>query len=314
MSILPGSRKLPLRPVLPEKVDPKEERNLIWMWEELAKYINTIAVEVPFHDNNYNGNYGGYAPENIPIGTNFNNFLDGRYWEKINLPNLSAIATNNNVLCSVNNLSGSYDRLFAGYLFRPTIRPDANGLIEVIADVSNIAWNGNNAVNVEFHCGLLMTPSGLRTVTSAGAVGLDCASFLGFGGGGSNFNSAPTVNERWANNFVVREFTYSGGSWAANNNLYRTGKVRYYIDYDPARATAANRHLASAHAKLPNNANYVNLSATAGFDYHNSLGLRSIKGINFGVGMIVYMPATGNLCNFSGVINTFEVVKGVIWG
>jgi hypothetical protein len=48
MSVLAGGKKLPLRPILPEKLDPKIERDLIWMWEEIARFVNQNQMENGF--------------------------------------------------------------------------------------------------------------------------------------------------------------------------------------------------------------------------------------------------------------------------
>lgn len=53
-----GTRRLPLQPIFPERLDPRIEKTLRWMWEEQARYINSIAAEVEFHDNNFTGNFG----------------------------------------------------------------------------------------------------------------------------------------------------------------------------------------------------------------------------------------------------------------
>jgi hypothetical protein len=136
MSTLPGTRKMPLQPVFPETLDPKVERVLRWMWEEQAKYLNTLAVAIPFTDNNYNGNYeistgGGNIV--LPLG-NYSNFNDQNYWRPLYGVDYNMNIANNNLTIELkkngnNYSSGNTSRISqtAGVVFRPKLLLDANG-------------------------------------------------------------------------------------------------------------------------------------------------------------------------------------------
>jgi hypothetical protein len=55
MSVLPGDKKLPVQPYFVEELPPDQERNLRWMWEEIARFINNNAIGA------------GYVPGGIEI-------------------------------------------------------------------------------------------------------------------------------------------------------------------------------------------------------------------------------------------------------
>lgn len=130
MAVSPGTRKLPLQPTFPEQLDPKIERVMRWQWEELVRYINGIAVSVPFLDNNYTGNYeiGGKTFQQLPLG-NYNNFADPAEWLYMPCRYVNITLANGNMNCNV-TLNGvgnaSFPRHWGRIRFQHLLTPDEN--------------------------------------------------------------------------------------------------------------------------------------------------------------------------------------------
>jgi hypothetical protein len=43
MTVSPGDKKLPQQPLLPEIDDPKTVKNIRWVWEEIARFLNSVS-------------------------------------------------------------------------------------------------------------------------------------------------------------------------------------------------------------------------------------------------------------------------------
>jgi len=308
MSDLPGTRKLPQQPIFPEKLDPKIERVMRWQWEEIARYINTLAVAVPFTDNNFNGNYeistGGGVTE-LPLG-NYNNFADLNEWWPIPSIHWNMNVQNGNLFLNRNGaaIAGTGVHIFAGLKFVPKLTADANGNLTIRLRLANLQCNNNTASFPDHTAGIGMYLSaagnvegGLLGITSMAEVRNDF-----------NLNRLTIVHD-----FITNT---PAGSWTINSDLeYNSNNVTPYLtatDLILTRQAVANANNYAAAAAFTIKTRYKSYIEN---NYANSAYVGHTGSWFYDIGGNLYLLGhmRQNVTVISGSITEFEVIEGKIF-
>jgi len=306
---VPGGGKLPIRPMLPEQVEPKVQKNFIWMWEELSRYLNKTLASIPWQNNNVATNPvgGGLNYEDIPIGTNFNNFLDANYWGIIgDQIGYNLNRSDGNLVVSANFVENNNNYYLTRFVvtnaiyFRPRIRPDANGYIEVkigLTVTNKGNWNNFVAQNYSTAGLLLFGPD------------------LTFVGGYSWFGTDSNNLTRYGQLYKQTDAAQSGGAklltLADQNNypeLLTNAQFRFYMygpDNNNYQTANANQHIPYYEYWIPKNNNWERIYAFPGMRG----AMLERDGLRVGLGgQGFFFPPGG----FAARINSFEVVAGRI--
>jgi hypothetical protein len=302
----PGSGKLPNQPMFLEKLDPKIERVLKNQWEEIARYLNKIGASIPHQNENNNTIEIGTSLRGLlPIGTNYNNFNDGRFWHRAGDILLSYVFNNN----------GGFDFNLAPIItapwqsgisalihFTPTVYPDDNGNITFRLRMNN--FNLNHSGTTAFSgWGVEIRPGNNSDNWSA-------MSSLLYGRAG---NAGTETHVASVTDSDIRDLTVALLTRNNNNDFPRNAQYSADLLYDMTILDANNASrpfIMTFYGKHIADANYVNVSTkmTANFNY-----IYHAKQPQYGLKLALRAMVQQSLLYFTGSVVEFEVIRGRVY-